>query len=75
MPLAVVIKSGVTPNFWPANGVPSRPKPQITFGRRDHAAAAGHRLDDHRRDGLAAVQGAQRFQIIRQLRPMLRLPP
>ena len=93
-PLAVVIRSGVTPKYCAANGAPSRPKPvitsskisrmpclvaeraqplQIAHRRRQHAGRARHRLDDHRGDGLGAVQGDQPLQVVGQLRAVLRL--
>ncbi len=46
---------------------------QVALGRDQHAGGPGHRLDDDRRDGLAAMQRAQPLQIVGQVRAPLRL--
>ena len=50
------------------------PQPlQVPLRRHQHARRPRHRLDDHRRDGRGIVQRHEPLQLVRQLRPVLRL--
>ncbi len=46
---------------------------QVALGRDQHAGRAGHRFDDHRRDGRGVVQRDDAFEFIGQLRAPGRL--
>ena len=46
---------------------------QIALRRHQHAGGARHRLDDHRGDGLGAVQRDQPLQVVGEIGPMLPL--
>ena len=40
---------------------------EVAFGRDEHAGRSGDRLDDHRGDGLGAVQVHEPLQVVSQL--------
>jgi len=44
---------------------------EIALGRQQHAGRAGHRLDDHRRDGRRVMQRHESLQIVGQFGAML----
>ena len=46
---------------------------QITFGRRQHAGRAGHRLDDHGGDRRGAVQRDDAFELVGEMPAPFRL--
>ncbi len=48
---------------------------QIALRRRQHRGRARHRLDEHRGDGVVAVQRDQPFQFVGQMRAPFRLAP
>ena len=44
---------------------------QIALGRDQHAGRAGHRLDDHRRDGRGVVQRDDALELVGELGAVL----
>ena len=46
---------------------------EIALGRNQNASRAGHGLNDHRGDGVGAMQRDQPFEIVRKLRAIRRL--
>ena len=47
---------------------------EIALGRDQHARRAGHRLDDHRRDGRGIVQRDDPLELVGELRAVLGSP-
>src|SRR3981081_4576388 len=78
-PLASVIRSGVTPNSWAANGAPVRPKPVITSSKINRipwrvrrAGEPGDGLEDPRANVGRIIQPPQPLELVGQLRPVRR---